>query len=183
MRISPFPTDDESVGEQAAALLVEGFRLHWPRAWPDREAARREVAEALDPARICFVAIEPGRGLVGWIGGQPQYDGNVWELHPLVVAEDRRGLGHGRALVLAFEREAARRGGLTAWLGTDDEDGRTSLSGADLFADPWAQVASIRNLAGHPYGFYQRLGYAIVGVVPDANGRGRPDILMAKRLG
>ncbi|MCA9940912.1 MAG: AAC(6')-Ia family aminoglycoside 6'-N-acetyltransferase, partial [Anaerolineales bacterium] len=27
-----------------------------------------------------------------------------------------------------------------------------------------------------------KLGYAIVGVVPDANGWGKPDIIMAKRI-
>jgi aminoglycoside 6'-N-acetyltransferase I len=40
----------------------------------------------------------------------------------------------------------------------------------------------IRNLRRHPYGFYQKLGYVVVGVLPDANGRGRPDIFMAKRV-
>jgi aminoglycoside 6'-N-acetyltransferase I len=34
----------------------------------------------------------------------------------------------------------------------------------------------------HPYEFYQKLGYVIVGVIPDANGPGKPDILMAKSL-
>jgi hypothetical protein len=42
--------------------------------------------------------------------------------------------------------------------------------------------ASIRNLKHHPYEFYQKLGYQIVGVIPDANGPGKPDILMAKSL-
>ncbi len=30
--------------------------------------------------------------------------------------------------------------------------------------------------------FYQKVGYTVVGVVPDANGLGKPDILMAKRI-
>lgn len=43
-------------------------------------------------------------------------------------------------------------------------------------------IASIRNLGGHPYEFYQRCGFTIVGVLPDASGPGKPDIFMAKRL-
>ena len=42
---------------------------------------------------------------------------------------------------------------------------------------------AVRNLRGHPYEFYQRCGFTIVGVVPDANGLGKPDILLAKRVG
>jgi hypothetical protein len=34
----------------------------------------------------------------------------------------------------------------------------------------------------HPNEFYQKLGYEIVGVIPDANGLGKHDILMAKSL-
>jgi hypothetical protein len=48
---------------------------------------------------------------------------------------------------------------------------------------PGAHLARIENRRGHPFEFYQKLGYAIVGVVPDANGWGKPDILMAKRVG
>jgi hypothetical protein len=44
------------------------------------------------------------------------------------------------------------------------------------------QVARIENRRGHPYEFYQKLGFVIVGVLPDANGPGKPDILMAKRV-
>jgi aminoglycoside 6'-N-acetyltransferase I len=38
------------------------------------------------------------------------------------------------------------------------------------------------NLRGHPYAFYQKIGFVIVGVMPDANGLGKPDIYMAKRI-
>jgi aminoglycoside 6'-N-acetyltransferase I len=67
-------------------------------------------------------------------------------------------------------------------LGTDDEQGGTTLAGISLFPNVLEQLAHIQNLHRHPYEFYQKLGYVIVGVVPDANGPGKPDILMAKSV-
>jgi aminoglycoside 6'-N-acetyltransferase I len=58
----------------------------------------------------------------------------------------------------------------------------TSLSGVDLFTNVLEAIATIQNFKGHPYAFYQKLGFVIVGVLPDANGLGKPDILMAKSL-
>jgi aminoglycoside 6'-N-acetyltransferase I len=43
-------------------------------------------------------------------------------------------------------------------------------------------IRDIRNLGGHPYEFYQRVGFTIAGVLPDANGPGKPDIFLAKRI-
>jgi aminoglycoside 6'-N-acetyltransferase I len=88
----------------------------------------------------------------------------------------------GRALVRDLERLVGERGGLTLWAGSDDEHGETSLSGVDLYADIPGSIQGIRNLRGHPYDFYLKLGFRIVGVMPDANGRGKPDIFLAKRV-
>ena len=120
--------------------------------------------------------------MLGWIGGISKYDGHVWELHPLVVAPQHQRHGIGCALVRDLEQQVRLRGGLTILLGSDDEDGQTTLSGVDLYDDTWGRIAHVRNLHGHPYEFYQKLGFRIVGVVPDANGFGKPDILMAKRV-
>jgi aminoglycoside 6'-N-acetyltransferase I len=49
--------------------------------------------------------------------------------------------------------------------------------------DTWEKIRTIRNLNRHAFEFYQKQGYTIIGVMPDANGRGRPDILMGKRIG
>lgn len=173
--------DDQTTVESVARMLVEGFREHWPHAWPDLDTAISEVRESLAPDRISMIAVEDGVP-VGWIGGVPHYGGAVWEVHSLVVRADRRRCGIGRALVAELERRAGARGGLTLWVGTDDEDEMTSLGGIDLYPDPLAHLAAIRDRKGHPFGFYLRLGFSLAGVVPDANGPGRPDILLAKRI-
>ena len=91
--------------------------------------------------------------------------------------------GRCRALVAAFENEARRRVGFTATLGSDDLDGMTSLSHIYLYPDVPGHIAGLRDLGRrHPFLFYRRLGYVMTGVMPDANGRGRPDIYMSKAL-
>ncbi len=123
-----------------------------------------------------------GAGTVlGWIGGNAQYDGRVWELHPLAVHPAAQGQGIGRALVEDFEQQVAARGSITILLGTDDEANLTTLGEVDLYPNVWEHIAGVRNLRRHPFEFYQKCGFVIVGVVPDANGLGKPDILMAKR--
>ena len=166
--------------EQAARLLVLAF-AHYG-SWTTMEEARLEVKEMLVPDRLVRAAVE-GDDVLGWVGGIPTYDGNVWELHPLVVRSDRQRQGIGTWLVQDFERQVMERGGLTIQLGTDDVAGQTSLSGTNLYEDTWDKIRTIRNLKGHPYAFYEKLGYTIIGVMPDANGRGKPDIYMAKRIG
>jgi len=169
--------------EQAAGWLVTGLRAHWPDAWPDMAAALDEVGEALADDRICRAAVDEDGLLLGWIGGIPGgYSGRVWELHPLVVRRERQGEGIGRALVRDLEAHVRERGAQTLWLGTDDEDDMTTLSGVNLYEDLPGHIARIGNLKGHPYEFYQKCGFVIAGVVPDANGPGKPDILMAKRI-
>lgn len=182
MRIVDLSPDDDRAIRAVAALLVAGFAEHYPEAWPDLEAALEEVRESLSPDRLSLVAIDEDGTVLGWIGGIPQYHGKVWELHPIVVIGERQRGGIGRALVERLEARAAERGGLTMWLGTDDEDGQTSLFGVDLYDDLPSRITNIRNLRSHPYEFYQRLGYTIAGVMPDANGFGKPDIFMAKRI-
>lgn len=174
------PGDEEAV-RQAAVLLVEGFRNDWPDAWPDMDAALKEVRESCGEDRIIRVAVAEDGTVLGWIGGIPSYGGKVWELHPLVVRPDLQRRGIGRALVADLEARVGERGALTLWLGTDDETNMTTLSGIDLYPDVLEHLVNIENLRGHPYSFYQKLGFSIVGAMPDANGPGKPDIYMAKR--
>jgi aminoglycoside 6'-N-acetyltransferase I len=183
MQIIDLSPEDNQAIEQVAAILVAGFKEHWPDAWPDMDSALEEVRESFGADRISRVAIdEDGSTVLGWIGGISEYDGNVWELHPLVISQKHQGQGIGSALVADLEDRVRERGGLTISLGSDDDDNQTTLSGVDLYSNLWEKIAQIRNLNRHPYEFYQKLGYTIVGVMPDANGRGKPDIIMAKRI-
>ncbi len=181
-RIVDLTAADQERVEQAARLLLDAFRDR-SAAWPDIDSARREVLESLEPGKISRVVIDDMQNVLGWIGGQPQYDGAVWELHPLVVAPHVRRRGIGRALVEDLEKAVVERGALTLWLGSDDEIDETSLSRVDLYNDLPVKLASFRSGGDHPAEFYRRLGFSIVGVMPDANGRGKPDIFFAKRVG
>jgi aminoglycoside 6'-N-acetyltransferase I len=183
MRIIDLPPDDDHSVQQVATLLVESFKEHWPHAWPDLDSALKEVRESFVTGRVSRVALNKTGKVLGWIGGISQYEGKVWELHPLVVHPTHRGLGIGRALVRDLEQRVSERGGLTLWVGTDDEDRMTTLAGVELYPNVLEHLTKVRNLRKHPYEFYQKLGFVIVGVMPDANGRGKPDIYMAKRVG
>ena len=182
MRIIDLDETDVGRLEQVATLLMDGFADTGSDAWQTHAEALETVRESLQEGYVSRVALEECGRIAGWIGGRATYRGHVWELHPLVVRRDCRGEGIGRALVDDFEEQVRLRGGSTIYLGTDDEDGRTSLGGVDLYPDPLAAAAQIRNVRHHPFEFYRKVGFVIVGVVPDANGFGKPDILMAKRV-
>jgi len=145
--------------------------------------AEAEVATFLgvDTERFALAALEGDR-LLGWVGGVRGYSHSL-ELHPLVVDPPLHGQGIGRLLVKALEARAAEEGFLAIHLGTDDEVGGTSLHGADLFPNALAKLSVIAPAAlGHPFFFYRKLGFEPAGLIPDANGFGKPDILMSKRL-
>jgi aminoglycoside 6'-N-acetyltransferase I len=173
--------NDSAVQRQMAELLVIGFREHWD-AWETLEEGLEEVEMILNKGFARVALADDGSTVLGWIGGLPEYDGNVWELHPIVVHPDHQKQGIGRALIADFEQQVKARGGLTIQLGTDDEDDMTTLAGVDLYDNLWEKIANIRNLKGHPYEFYLKCGYTIIGVMPDANGHGKPDIYMGKRV-
>ena len=110
--IEPLDPRSEEHISQTAALLHSISKVFFPNAWPTVDAALIEVRQSLVPERISLVAILGGR-VVGWVGGIPQYDGHVYELHPLVVDLGLQRKGIGSSLVKALEREVTSKGGLT----------------------------------------------------------------------
>lgn len=55
-------------------------------------------------------------------------------------------------------------------LGTSDSTGATSLAGVDLYDDTFGRLATIEARQPHAVEFWRRIGYQIVGVLPDAEG-------------
>jgi aminoglycoside 6'-N-acetyltransferase I len=181
--------DAAVVGEvprrQMAEILTVAFKLAWPGSWDTPEKALDEVEEALEDGKVCRVAVDEAGNALGWVGGQHRY-ARVWELHPLVVHPDFQGRGVGSALVRDLEEWVRERGGITLQLGTDDETGATSAFGVDVYEDIGGHIARLRIVDPqwrHPLEFYRKLGFRVIGLMPDANGMGKPDILMAKRVG
>ena len=176
MIISEFDRRNIGLKDQLADLL----RLTWPKDYG--EQPMKEVEQLLAMDRIAVSAVEQDR-LVGFIGAIPQYGMTGWEIHPLVVETSYRKQYIGSRLVAYVEKEIASKGGVMVYLGTDDKDGDTSLSHTDLFDHPLDKLKSIETFNKHPYTFYEKMGYQVVGAIPDANGLNQPDIILAKRLG
>ncbi len=167
---------------EASQVLRLAFAKHYGHWLDTDEKAQDETREALEDGKIARLAVDNGK-IVGWVGAmETDYGIVTWELHPIAVHPDYHGQGIGRILVNDLETQVKARGGKTMILGSDDEDGQTSLYGVDIFDDVLGYLQRIQNTGEHPFGFYQKLGYVITGVILDANGFGKPDILMAKRL-
>lgn len=179
MKIVAFEKLDSAQVAACAQILRDAFAPIGAYGEPGQ--AEAEVATFFTVAeRFALAAIE-NTEVLGFVGGIDGYS-HALELHPLAVAPGRQRAGIGSALVRALEAQAAARGKLTVYLGTDDEKGGTSLFGADIFPDALTKYAAIAPTTGHPFFFYRKLGYEPVGVIPDANGFGKPDLLMAKRV-
>lgn len=175
IEISPFSIHEKEFMNKAALLLESAF----PHSY--KGIGLEEMKECLSEDRVAYKATRQGE-LLGFISALEAYKPYGWELHPLVVEDNARKMGVGQKLVEALERALSERGVLTVFLGTDDERFATSLSDGDLFENLYAKMESVKNYKQHPYEFYEKLGYQIVGVIPNANGWNKPDIIMAKNI-
>jgi len=168
---------------ELAQLTYLAFKVHAPNWLPSETDAKRQVLRATEPDRINRVLLSPNATPIGWIGVIPINHGRIWEIHPLAISPAQQGHGYGRMLVQEIERLAAERGVLGLMAGTSDETGATPLYGIDLYQNPFEGLNKLNSIENHPVVFWQKIGFTIVGVVPDAEGRGRPALSLAKRIG
>lgn len=180
MQIVDMRTLDASQLKQAAQMLTDEL----PQGWATFDDAMEEIDElfSYEDGVLFLAAVENGE-VHGWSGILSEYNGRVFELHPLVVRRDKQGRGIGSALIDAISAAAKERGALTLMLGADDEGpvGETSFANVDLYDDLPTRIREF-DPGTHQSAFYMKNGFKIVGVMPDANGRGKPDIFMAKPL-
>jgi aminoglycoside 6'-N-acetyltransferase I len=174
--------DDTVLIDHLAVMVHAAFQAHAPGWLPTIQDARDEVLGSLESGKISRVLVDESRQPLGWIGAIPQSSGRVWEIHPLAVAPAAQGRGYGRMLIADIERLAHVAGALTLLVGTSDATNATTLSSIDLYAEPATAIATMRALRDHPYTFYERLGFKVVGLIPDADGIGKPGITLAKRI-
>ena len=179
MSILDLDPDDAALREQLAVIAYEAGAINAPLWLPTLDDAREEVDDATATGQVARVLVDDGGVPIGWACCAHQYD-SVWELHPMLIAPDHHRRGHGTALARDIEHQAAIRGASVLVLGTSDATHATSLSDTDLYADPIGALGSLTFKKDHPVRFWQKIGYSVVGVVPDAEGPGIPSISLAR---
>lgn len=178
--IVPLAALDAPAVDQLAQVTLASALTHTAAWLADGDAAREELADALAPEKTALVLLADGAP-IAWVAAAPDW-GRIWELHPLIVAVEHQRRGHGLRLVRAIEDIARAAGALTMLVGTSDTVQATSLSNVDLYDHPGTRIASMTVKAPHAVTFWQRAGYTVVGIVPDAEGPGQPSIQLARRL-
>lgn len=178
-KIIDLDTTDTALVERLATVTFEAFKENAPDWVPTVDLARNQVTAATSQGRLGRVVIEGGE-VVGWVGSITGK--RVWEIHPLAIAIEHQYKGFGHILVEDVARIAKAAGALTLLAGTSDEVGTTNLFGVDLYADPARSIAKIQATGRNPFKFWQNAGFTVVGLLPDAEGIGKPAIQLARRL-
>lgn len=183
MPITKLDISDERQLTALCRLSVRAARENSPRWLATLAVAQREIETAVQVGNISAVFEDKGVAL-GWIAAEPRGQ-RSWELHPLLVDPSAAGAGIGRQLVAHLEAQVREAGGRSMYLSTSDSTCATTLSGVDLCTDPLLALRGLKlrdPKQGHAFRFWQRVGYSVVGVLPDAEGEGVPSIQLAKKL-
>ena len=175
MDIIRLKIENKNYIKQCASLLTSNFD-----DFNDIKIAKKIVSDSISDDKISIIAVNDDNKVLGWINGINTYNKDVWEIQPIVIDKEYHRRGIGKTLMNAFEKAVTLRKGITIILGVENKG--TSLEGVDIYPNIFTKIKNIENLNDNPYEFYLKLGFTIVGVIPDSNGFGNTDILMAKRV-
>lgn len=175
---------------QEAATLAFAAMEPVSSAWPTFDAC---LGDLLDATRredsLLLAAATPDGRLCGLLSAFPAYVGQILRLDLIAVAPDLQRRGVGSALLGSLQIAARARGFHSVLTSYPDEAGRTPLAGRNLYPSPLASLSEFDRTAADsplsadsPLAFFLRSGFALTGVVPDAHGAGRPELLLARRL-
>lgn len=182
-QIQEIRIDELSKLKALAKISTEAARQH-SSAWLST------VSDAMTELHRCVISENLSRMAlrdevpVGWISACP-VNKTVWEIHPLLVDPNTHRQGVGTLLVNEVENILKARGVWTIQVSTSDATNATTLSGKDLYIDPLGELQKLDvtdSKVGHALQFWIRSGYKVVGILPDAEGMGKPSICLAKRL-
>ncbi len=173
------PTHSNQI-ERICKFLPRCFSKYSPSWLPDKASCLEQIQNSFVEGRVSRVMVDDEGNPFGWIGAIQGE--RTWEIHPLAVAPEAQRRGIGKLLVADIERLAEASGAVSVWAGTSDETCSTSFSKFDLYCDLGNALASVEAPDDHAINFWLKIGYSIVGVLPDEEGLGKPGIHFAKRI-
>ena len=166
--------------DQIANILVDCFKQYSPSWVPDQSTAKQKVLNSLVDGYRSRVLVDHNQTVLGWAGGIAHK--NVWEIHPIAVSKREQRKGYGRLLVEDVSAIAKANGAVAVWAGTGDETGATSFAKTDLYKNTASALVNFQVPENHPVNFWLRVGFTLVGVLPDEEGLGKPGIHFSRRL-
>jgi aminoglycoside 6'-N-acetyltransferase I len=173
--------ESEEIIKQASDILYHTFHDVGKLWLKNIQEAFDEVYECIEGKNIC-IGIKEGNKLIGWVGLRPMYK-KTWELHPIVIRKEFQRKGYGNILINELEKIAVANGIIGIVAGSDDETNSTSLSDKIITGENiFREIECIKNYKNHPYDFYKKCGYTIIGIIPNANGPQKPDIWLWKDI-
>jgi aminoglycoside 6'-N-acetyltransferase I len=172
------------LGQEDAALLrgvADLLVVAVPTIYGDVTEALADVVQ-FAPEDLSMIARDPEGTPIGWLHAEHFRGQASAEIKLVAVHPSRRRQGVGRTLVMAAEERMRGCGCVTMLATAGDTRGRTSLYGIDVTEDAPRLLAEFRCHADHPAGFFLRIGYRLVGLLPDAYGPGKHDLTLARRI-
>lgn len=170
--------EDAALLRGVADLLVASF----PTIYGDDITQALADVVQFAPEDRSLIARDSDGVPIGWLRVEHFRGQASAEIKLIAVAPDRRRQGIGRTLVMAAEERMRGAGCVTMLATAGDTRGRTSLYGLDVTEDAPGLLADFHCHADHPAGFFLRVGYRLVGILPDAYGPGKHDLTLARRI-